>query len=160
MRSLGFDLPNDVLLDEYAVHADIYTEIPGGDDEWGDPQPPSRTYYVKDAPSDVQPKSGGQRAAESGTSYESTHVLYLHATESWPGALAAPAERGLPAATGWPARGSAAALIEAFFERLAGEIPIGAQVETRKSHGTPIGKYTVVYIANWGTHLEIDLKAV
>src|SRR5690606_5293316 len=160
MRSLGFDLPDDVLLDEYAVHADIYTEIPGGDDEWGDPQPPSRTYYVKDAPSDVQPKSGGQRAAESGASYESTHVLYLHATESWPGILAAPADNGLPGNTSWPARGSAAALIEAFFERLAGEIPIGAQVETRKSHGTPIGKYTVVYIANWGTHLEIDLKAV
>ena len=77
MRSLGFDVSGELLVDEYSVIVDIYTETPGGDDDDGNPQPPQRTYYVRDASADLQPRSGSVRAVQSGTDFESTHVLFL-----------------------------------------------------------------------------------
>src|SRR5690625_5303969 len=120
MRSLGFDLTDDVLLDEYAVIVDIYTETPGGDDDDGNPMPPVRTYYAQGAEGDLQPKGGTQRAAESGTVYESTHVLFLHQADA--------------------------------------TVPVGANVDMTPVGGGDMQTMTVVFVANRGTHLEIDLK--
>lgn len=123
MRSLRFDSPDDLLDDEHSVIVDVYIEEPGGDDEDGNPKPPERTYYLREMPGDLQPRSGSQRAAQSGTAYESTHLLFLY--EPWT------------------------------------EIPPGATVEARNAGcGDVLGRYTVVFVADWGTHLEIDLKAV
>lgn len=123
MRSLGFDAPGELRTDGYSVIVDIYIEKPGEDDPDGNPQPPQRTYYVEDAPADLQPRSGSQRAAQSGTVHESTHVLFL-----W-GPVA--------------------------------EAPVGAMVDVKSEVGGSVSRsFTVVFTARWGTHVEIDLKAV
>lgn len=122
MRSLGFDAPEELRADEHTVVVDIYVETPGEDDSDGNPQPPQHVYYVQDASADLQPRSGTVRAAQSGTQYESSHVLFL-----------------------W---------------QLA-DVPTGAKVDVKaKPGGEVIGTYSVVFVASWGTHLEIDLQAV
>lgn len=152
--------PPEVLTDAFSVVVDIYAETEGGYDDRGNPLPPQKHYYVQDAPADLQPKGGTQRAVQSATTYEASHTLFIFPSESWPGDLAAAANTALPADMSWPSTASGAAIIEAFFGKLAGEIPTGATVEVRQQHGTPRGKFTVVFVASWGTHLEIDLKAV
>lgn len=120
MRSLGFEFPDQVFFDAYTAVADIYRIIDGGQDEWGNELPPEAHYFAQDAPADLQTKSGNQRAQESGTDYESTHVLYLRSA--------------------------------------AVPIPQGALVDVKDQDGTVVGTYTVVFAADWGTHLELDLK--
>lgn len=64
---------------------------------------------------EIQPKTGGKRAREAGTRYESTHWLQC-----------APDVDMKP-----------------------GEVLT-----------TATGSYTVVHVADWGTHIEADLEAV
>lgn len=63
-----FDLPYKV---------DIYTLEEGGQDREGNELPASKKYLLEAEPADLQPISGAQRAATSGTQYESTHRLYF-----------------------------------------------------------------------------------
>lgn len=74
------DIPPEVLADEYSVVVDIYTETPGGQDDDGNPIPPQKRYHAQDATADLQPKSGSERAAQSATTYDSTHTLFLGPT--------------------------------------------------------------------------------
>lgn len=159
MRSLGFDAPDELIADEYSVVVDIYTETPGGDDDDGNPAPPQRTYYVQGAPGDLQPQSGSRRAMQSGTVYESTHRLFLWPTDSWPVGLGAEETSGAEEGTGWPEDAPATVLIQQFFQELAENIPKGATVVAQQ-RGLIVGTFSVVFVANWGTHLEIDLQAV
>lgn len=159
MRSLGFGAPDELIADEYSVVADIYTETPGGDDDDGNPKPPERRYYAMGVPVDLQPQSGSRRAMQSGTVYESTHRLYLWPTDTWPVGLGAEETSGVDDGIGWTNDAPATLLIEAFFQQIADNIPKGATVEVRRQ-GLLIGHFSVVFVASWGTHLEIDLKAV
>ncbi len=123
MRSLGFEAPGELMTDEHSVFVDIYTETPGGDDPDGNPLPPQKQYFAQNAGADLQPRSGSERAAQSGTSYESTHVLFLGSTPQ--------------------------------------PIPAGAMVDVRREEGgAVVARYVVVFPANFGTHLQLDLKAV
>lgn len=74
MRSLGVEFPP--IDDDVAVYVDIYTVEDGGQDDDGNPLPPAKTYYAQDARADVQPLSGQQRIAASGTTYAATHRLF------------------------------------------------------------------------------------
>lgn len=159
MRSLGFDAPDELLVDEYSVVVDVYTDIPGGDDADGNPQPPQRTYYLQGVPGDLQPQSGSRRAQQSGTVYESTHKLYLWPTDSWPGELGGEETSEADGGTAWPEDAPATVLIQLFFQELAENIPKGAAVVARQ-RGLVVGTFSVVFVSSWGTHLEIDLQAV
>src|SRR5690554_3420340 len=95
----------------------------GGQDEWGNDLPPSRDYYSQNQRVDIQTKSGTSRAAESGTVYESTHVMFHPVTER--------------------------------------RIPVGAVVEVQLAGIPGVHEdYSVVFVANRGSHLEIDLIGV
>lgn len=155
-----FLLPPVVLADPHNVVVNIYTKTDGGEDGRGNPLPPKIMYYVENALGDLQPQSGSQRAMQSATVYDATHKLFLMPSESWPANLGTPGDTGLPGDMAWPGDVSAAVLIEAFFGTLAGEIPKGATAEIREQTGTPRGLFTVVFVASWGSHLEVDLKAV
>jgi len=117
--------PSDVLTDQFSVVVDIYNFVPPDPptDPRGNPLPPAKQYIVQDEPADLQPKGGNQRAMQSGTAYEATHVLYI---------------RRQPQA-----------------------IPTGTRVDVKDSAGGQILQtLQVVFVADWGPHLELDLKAV
>lgn len=123
---MTFSWPQEVMLDEFSVVVDIYDLVlpkpPDDKDEWGNPLQPQRHYYAQDVRADLQPKSGTQRAVQSGTTYEATHTLYIDGM---------------------------------------GAIPAGAIVDVKGgASGDVLASYTVVYTAYWGTHRELDLKAV
>ncbi len=123
MRSQRFEVADADLHDEYAFEVDIYVMTDGGQDEWGNEVPPSKEYYSQNQLVDIQAKSGIKRAAESGTVYESTHVMFHPVTER--------------------------------------RIPVGAVVEVQLAGIPGVHEdYSVVFVANRGSHLEIDLKAV
>lgn len=69
MRSQTFD-------DLNPVWVDIYTIKDGGQDDDGNELPSQTVYYSQNQLADLHPKSGSKRAAESGTVYESTHLLF------------------------------------------------------------------------------------
>lgn len=76
MRSQRFELADADLYDEYAFEVDVYTITDGGQDDDGNELPPSRDYFSRNQLVDIQAKSGTKRAAESGTIYESTHLMF------------------------------------------------------------------------------------
>lgn len=123
MRSQRFEVADADLHDEYAFEVDIYVMTDGGQDEWGNEVPPSKEYYSQNQLVDIQAKNGIKRAAESGTVYESTHLMFHPVTER--------------------------------------EIPKGATVEVHLT-GIPGAHqtYSVVFVADRGPHLEIDLIGV
>lgn len=154
MRSQGFDVPDELLVDAYSVIADIYTVVNAGQDDDGNPTEPQKKYFARGLWADLQPRSGSQRAAQSGTAYESTHVLFVRNRD-------VPEQSsgyGLDENTGWDEDTSALAFLQAFFD--LNESPGGGyRVDVRREQGGPIEEtYTVVFVAPWGTHLEIDLK--
>mgnify|MGYP001424844854 CR=1 FL=1 len=123
MRSQRFEVADADLHDEYAFEVDIYVMTDGGQDEWGDEDPPSKEYYSQNQLVDIQAKNGVKRAAESGTVYESTHLMFHPVTER--------------------------------------EISQGAAVEVRLIGIPGVHEtYSVVFVANRGSHLEIDLNRV
>lgn len=123
MRSQRFGVNEADLYDEYAFEVDIYVMTDDGQDEWGNEIPPSKDYYSQNQLVDIQAKSGTKRAAESGTIYESTHLMFHPVTER--------------------------------------KIPVGATVEVRLTGIPGVHEtYSVVFVANRGPHLEIDLIGV
>lgn len=123
MRSQHFEVDGADLHDEYAFEVDIYTMTDGGQDDDGNEFPPTKDYYSRNQLVDIQAKSGSKRAAESGTIYESTHLMFHPVTER--------------------------------------KIPVGATVEVRLTGITGVHEtYYVIFVANWGPHLEIDLIGV
>lgn len=123
MRSQRFEVGEADLYDEFAFEVDVYTITDGGQDDDGNELPPTKDFYSQNQLVDIQAKSGTKRAAESGTVYESTHLMFHPVTER--------------------------------------EIPRGATVEVRIA-GIPGAHetYSVVFVANRGPHLEIDLIEV
>lgn len=77
---MDYESFEDVLTDGHSIVADVYTVIGGGQDPDGNPIPPAKHYYAQDAQADLQPQSGSERAAQSGSAYESTHRLFLGPT--------------------------------------------------------------------------------
>lgn len=115
--------PPEVMTDAFSVVVDIYEETDGGYDDRGNPLPPQKQYIVQDAPADLQPKGGTERAVQSATTYEASHTLFLGPVQE--------------------------------------RIPAGATVDVKDEAGGEVRQsLKVVYVADWGTHLEIDLKAV
>lgn len=117
--------PKEVLADQYSVFVDIYElvppEPPNDKDERGNPLPPVKQYIVQDEPADLQPKGGGQRALQSGTTYEASHTLYMR--------------------------------------RVAATIAPGVKVDVKDTQGGPVRQtLTVVFVADWSLHLELDVK--
>lgn len=123
MRSQQFEVNDVDLYDEYAQYVDVSVVVDGGQDDDGNEKPAYKDYFVQGHPSEIQPKSGSKRAAESGTVYESTHTMFLP-----------PMDR---------------------------VIPHGATVDVRSRKGADVHQsFDVVFVANHGSHLELDLKAV
>ena len=123
MRTQRFGLDDSTLCDEYAEVVDVYVIVDGGQDDDGNEKPPYKDYFFQQHPADIQPKSGTKRAAESGTVYESTHVLFLPAIER--------------------------------------QVPRGAIVDVKPGSGAKvITSFEVVFPANHGSHLELDLRVV
>lgn len=79
MRTQYFEITDCDLYDEYARTVDVYSITDGGQDASGNEQAPTKQYYFQNQPADIQAKSGTKRAAESGTVYESTHLIFLPA---------------------------------------------------------------------------------
>lgn len=115
---------HEILTDQYSVTVDIYALVPPSEpkDDRGNPNPPVMQYYARDERADLQPRGGTQRAFQSGTAYESTHVLFV---------------RRLPIVP-----------------------PAGAKVDVKDEAGNVVRQFEAVFVADWGPHLEIDLKAV
>lgn len=123
MRSQRFGISDTDLYDEYAFEVDIYIMTDGGQDEDGNEIPSAKEYYSQNQLVDIQAKSGTKRAAESGTVYESTHLMFHPVTDR--------------------------------------DIPKGATVEVRLNGIPGVHEtYKVVFVANRGSHLEVDLIGV
>lgn len=121
MRSQTFEF--DELTDEFGKMITLYIVEDGGLDDDGNERPPYKNYLYQNHYADVQPKSGTKRAEQSGTVYESSHVVYLPKT--------------------------------------AKQVPTGAILEVLDDVTfTALDRYEVVFVANHGSHLEVDLKAV
>lgn len=71
MRSQTFEDLNPCFADIFVFRS------MGQDPKTGDELPPEKEYFAQGAKADLQPKSGTERIAASGTIYESSHVLFL-----------------------------------------------------------------------------------
>ena len=121
MRSQTFEF--NELTDEFGKMITLYIVEDGGLDDDGNERPPYKDYLYQNHYADVQPKSGTKRAEQSGTVYESSHVVYLPTIKR--------------------------------------KVPVGATLEVVDDVTfTVLEKYEVVFVASFGSHLEIDLKVV